>query len=126
MSSNDHDSNDAKRYPSPPLSHGGSFDSDADELRALELADGPVSAGGPRRGGRGRSFSLSGFAFENDLLPLTSSLDASEEVRTPGAEKSISLLNGTRRSCLEQKKHSQCTFYRCRAGRWTPSESWST
>ena len=93
MSSNDHDSDDAKRYPSPPLSHG-SFDSDVDELRALELSDGPRSAGGPRRGGRGRSFSLSGFGFENDLLPLTSSLDASEEVRTPGAEKSISLLNG--------------------------------
>ncbi|KZV62829.1 amino acid transporter [Peniophora sp. CONT] len=93
MSSNDYDSNDAKRYPSPPLSRG-SYDSDADELRALELADGPASAGGSRRGGRGRSFSMSGFAFENDLLPLTSSLDASEEVRTPGAEKSISLLNG--------------------------------
>ncbi|KAI0065364.1 L-methionine transporter [Artomyces pyxidatus] len=76
------------RYPSPPLSRS-SHDSEG-SLRALEFYDGPA----PPTGQRGRAYSLSGFGFERDLLPLSASLSEPEEVRTLAGEKNIGLVNG--------------------------------
>lgn len=77
--------------PSPPLSLR-SNDSD-DSLRALELSDGPVAP----RNLRGRSYSLSGFDFQHDLLPLSTSVSAADEGlrNTIGRGKDVSLINGT-------------------------------
>ncbi|EIM90040.1 L-methionine transporter [Stereum hirsutum FP-91666 SS1] len=75
--------------PSPPLSRS-SNDSE-EELRALEMSEGLAESG---QRGRGRSYSMSGFAFEDGLLPLTASEAEPEEVRTlSGEKKDISLLN---------------------------------
>jgi hypothetical protein len=73
-------------YPSSrlPPSSRDSHDSD-DSLRALEVSDGP-------RLGRGRNFSISGFDFRHDLLPLTAS--QSEPDSYGDGERSISLVNG--------------------------------
>lgn len=81
---------------SPPLSRH-SNDSD-DSLRALELSEGPVSGSSPRHG-RGRSYSVSGFDFQHDLLPLTASLSDPETKRGEAVEKSIGLFNGVFISC---------------------------
>lgn len=81
--------------PSPPLSRS-SNDSE-EELRALEMSEG-LAEGSQR--GRGRSYSMSGFAFEDGLLPLTASEAEPEEVRTlSGEKKDISLLNGELSCC---------------------------
>ncbi|KAI0054111.1 L-methionine transporter [Auriscalpium vulgare] len=77
----------AIRYPSPPLSRS-SHDSD-ESLRALELYDGHEPPTG-----RGRSYSVSGFGFERDLLPLSASLSEPDDVRTAAGEKNIGLING--------------------------------
>jgi hypothetical protein len=84
-------SDSPKQYSSPTLSSRASYESD-DSLRALELADGPAFM--PSREPRARSYSMSGFAFDNDLLPLTTSVSEPDEVRAVGSEKSIGLLNG--------------------------------
>ena len=81
----------AMQYPpSPPLSHH-SNDSD-DSLRALELSDGPIAP----RNARGRSYSLSGFDFQQDLLPLAASVSATDDGRAEvvGGGKDVSLLHG--------------------------------
>ena len=81
----------ARQYPpSPPLSHR-SNDSD-DSLRALELSDGPIAP----RNARGRSYSLSGFDFQQDLLPLAASVSAADDGRAEivGGGKDVSLLHG--------------------------------
>lgn len=70
-----------------------SQDSD-DSLRALELSEGPLLAEAPRTS-RGRSYSVSGFDFQNDLLPLTASLSESEHIPLESKEKHINLVNGT-------------------------------
>ncbi|KAI0035085.1 L-methionine transporter [Vararia minispora EC-137] len=86
-----HDSPNSRHYPSPPLSGRDSYESD-DSLRALELSEGPPLL--PGRAPRSRSYSISGLTFENDLLPLSTSLSQSEDVRAAGNEKTIGLLNG--------------------------------
>ncbi|KAH7926312.1 amino acid transporter [Leucogyrophana mollusca] len=60
-----------------------------DSLRALELAEGPM----PVRG-RGRSISFSGFDFQRDLLPLSTSLSEPDNAHAEGSEKSINLIHG--------------------------------
>jgi hypothetical protein len=71
---------------SPPSRR--SNDSD-DSLRALELAEGPIDSSR-----RGRSYSISGFDFQHDLLPLSSSLSEPEAVHGEQAEKNLGLFNG--------------------------------
>lgn len=73
---------------SPPLRH--SNDSD-DSLRALELTEGPILASSSRRG---RSYSISGFDFQHDLLPLSTSLSEPETVHGESTEKNLGLFNG--------------------------------
>jgi hypothetical protein len=98
--------NTRQQYPpSPPLSSRSSNDSN-DSLRALELSDGPIDA---TRLGLGataassssatraaRSYSFSGFDFQQDLLPLSTSLSEPERGGGEGGvgEKSIGLVNG--------------------------------
>jgi hypothetical protein len=72
-----------------PLRSRSSHDSD-DSLRALELLEGAA----PRALNRERSFSISGFGFERDLLPLSASLSEPDEIRGVIGEKSIGLING--------------------------------
>ena len=59
-----------------------------ESLRALEVSDGPQL-----RTGRGRSYSISGFNFQHDLIPLTASLSEPDTLHDP-TDKNISLLNG--------------------------------
>ena len=83
--------------------HGGQGDYDdaygrvsgesEDSLRALELSEGPLLADSLRPT-RGRSYSVSGFDFQNDLLPLSSSLSEPDDGRAESREKNISLANG--------------------------------
>lgn len=84
-------SNNPQYPPSPPLSHH-SNDSD-DYLRALELSDGPIglSSGAASRA---RSYSFSGFDFQQDLLPLSASLSNPDGPISEGVGKDISLVNG--------------------------------
>ncbi|KAJ3538438.1 hypothetical protein NMY22_g5163 [Coprinellus aureogranulatus] len=73
-------------YPQSPRH---SQDSD-DSLRALEISDGPAI----RPSARNRSYSLTGFDFERDLIPLSASVtDPGIEVHDSG-EKSVGLVNG--------------------------------
>lgn len=65
-----------------------SHDSD-DSLTALELS----GRAAPTTRHRGRSFSVSSFGFERDLLPLSAS--EPDEVRSVIGEKNIGLINGT-------------------------------
>ncbi|CAA7271674.1 unnamed protein product [Cyclocybe aegerita] len=77
-------------YPSsPPLSRH-SNDSD-DSLRALEVSEGPAAS---RQIGRGRSYSISGFDFQRDLLPLSASVTDPGNLHAEGGEKNIGLING--------------------------------
>ncbi|TFY62900.1 hypothetical protein EVG20_g6536 [Dentipellis fragilis] len=78
--------NTTNDHASPPYSHS-SHDSN-DSLRALELSDGPAPPG------RARSYSVGGFDFERDLLPLSASLSEPDEARAAASEKSIGLVNG--------------------------------
>ncbi|KAF8636695.1 hypothetical protein AX17_003500 [Amanita inopinata Kibby_2008] len=76
--------------PSPPASrHSNESD---DSLRALEVTQGPLT--NTSRYGRGRSYSVSGFEFRRDLLPLSSTLAESEIGRGEGNDKNITLING--------------------------------
>ncbi|KAG1891059.1 amino acid permease-domain-containing protein [Suillus subluteus] len=59
----------------------------SDSLRNLELSEGPMS-----ERGRSRSYSITGFDFQRDLLPLSSSL--SEPDTGESGEKNITLLHG--------------------------------
>lgn len=77
-------------YVSPPYSRS-STESD-DSLRALEYSEGPLLHEVPTSA-RGRSYSVAGFDFQRDLLPLSSSLSEPETVREP-REKNIGLING--------------------------------
>ncbi|KAF8798051.1 L-methionine transporter [Phlegmacium glaucopus] len=78
-----------KSYPpSSPLSRH-SHDSD-DSLRALEVSEGPAT--NPQR--IGRSYSVAGFNFQRDLLPLSASVTDPGTLNGEGHEKSIGLING--------------------------------
>ncbi|KAF8077916.1 L-methionine transporter [Lyophyllum atratum] len=79
-------------YPPSPVLHRHSNESDEDSLRALEISDGPAIT--PARFGRGRSYSGSGFEFQRDLLPLSTSLTDPSLVHGTGSEKSVGLING--------------------------------
>ncbi|KAK7467094.1 hypothetical protein VKT23_004154 [Stygiomarasmius scandens] len=81
--------NDSRSH-SPSLSSRQSRDSN-DSLRALEILETPL-AETPRHS-RNRSYSISGFEFHQDLLPLSTSLAEPDIIRESG-EKSIGLLNG--------------------------------
>ncbi|KAF6765237.1 L-methionine transporter [Ephemerocybe angulata] len=76
----------AQQYPSSPR---GSQDSD-DSLRALELSDGPAI----RPSGRNRSYSLTGFDFERDLIPLSASVTDPGIDPVESSEKNVGLING--------------------------------
>ncbi|KAL4265325.1 Cellular Amino Acid Transporter [Pleurotus pulmonarius] len=85
------DDEDEEVY-SPPLLPRQSRDSE-DSLRALEISEGPLTSTSPRQ--RGRSYSISGFDFQQDLLPLTSSLSDPEAViHAEAGEKNLGLING--------------------------------
>ncbi|TFK55048.1 amino acid transporter [Heliocybe sulcata] len=77
-------------FPSPPLSRA-SNESD-ESLRALELSEGPEQPELLRRGRVSRSYSISGFNFESELLPLSSSLDE-PDTHHEVTEKNISLIS---------------------------------
>ncbi len=79
--------------PSPPLS-SSSKDS-IESLRALEVAEGPRAGGSdPVFSGRRsvRSYSISGFQFEEELLPLTLSESTAEA--SPTIPKSVGVVKG--------------------------------
>jgi hypothetical protein len=79
-------------YPSPPLSRG-SEDSNT-SLRALELSESPegIDERSTRRNRTSRSYSLSGFQFEHDLLPLS----LSESIQSGGQQvsKNVGIFKG--------------------------------
>ena len=62
-----------------------------ESLRALELSEGQLDEPKPFRG---RSYSVGGFDFQHDLLPLSTSLSEPEHGAEATAERSVSLLNG--------------------------------
>lgn len=93
--------------PSPPLSHA-SHDSD-DSLRALELSDGPAVFPGRTRSGR--SYSLSGFDFQHDLLPLSASLSDPDGPVDVAGEKNITLINGTTKNTFNRDLLSINTYF---------------
>ncbi|KAK7054825.1 hypothetical protein VNI00_003288 [Paramarasmius palmivorus] len=86
----------------PSLSPRNSRDSE-DSLRALEVSEG-IPLAEPSRHSRqvsifagksNRSYSVSGFDFQHDLLPLSSSLaDPDIVLQAESGEKSIGLMNG--------------------------------
>jgi len=89
---------DALRSPrkSPrPEDYGDTrYSQDSDEsLRALEISEGPLLAEAPRSG-RVRSYSVSGFDFQNDLLPLTASFSEPDSGVAESKDKHIGLVNG--------------------------------
>ena len=70
------------------------YSQDSDEsLRALELSEGPLLADATTTS-RGRSYSVAGFDFQSDLLPLSASLSEPEAVGLESREKHIGLVNG--------------------------------
>ncbi|KAF9464735.1 amino acid permease-domain-containing protein [Collybia nuda] len=69
-----------------------SHDSDEISLRALEISEGPTA--NPVDFARGRSYSGSGFEFQHDLLPLSTSLTDPDVIHGEGSEKNIGLING--------------------------------
>jgi len=71
-----------------------------DSLRNLELSEGPMS-----ERARPRSYSVSGFDFQRDLLPLSSSLSEPDTATFGGiGEKNITLLHGR----LHSWGYSEC------------------
>lgn len=80
------------QYPSSRQLSRHSNDTD-DSLRDLELSEGPALVDSPRHA-RGRSYSISGFDFQHDLLPLSSSLSEPDTTQAESSEKHIGLFNG--------------------------------
>ncbi|KIK57784.1 hypothetical protein GYMLUDRAFT_45973 [Collybiopsis luxurians FD-317 M1] len=78
---------------SPPASPRRQSRDSEDSLRALEISDAAPLAE-PSRHSRNRSFSMSGFEFHQDLLPLSSSLTDPDMVHGEHGEKNVSLVNG--------------------------------
>jgi hypothetical protein len=89
-------------------SHLSSNDS-TESLRHLELTDGPMLAPTTPKHARARSFSFSGFDFQADLLPLSETVGEGDTSfrESPGAEKSIGLVHGTR---LSSPSASRCCW----------------
>ncbi|TFK76407.1 L-methionine transporter [Pluteus cervinus] len=79
----------SNRTYSPRLSH----ESD-DSLRALEVPGEQDSLQPSRQAHRGRSYSISGFEFQHDLLPLSTSITDPDVARSDPQEKSMGLLSG--------------------------------
>ena len=79
-------------YPSSPRLSRHSNDTD-DSLRHLELSEAPTLVDPPRHL-RGRSYSISGFDFQHDLLPLSASLSEPDTTKAESSEKHIGLFNG--------------------------------
>lgn len=79
-------------YPSSPRLSRHSNDTD-DSLRDLELSEGPSLVDSPRHA-RGRSYSVSGFDFQHDLLPLSASVSEPDRTQAESSEKHIGLFNG--------------------------------
>jgi hypothetical protein len=77
-------------FPSSPLSRG-SEDSNT-SLRALEISEGADASNRPQRSRR--SYSLSGFQFEHDLLPL--SLSESIQNGREQISKNVGVIKGKR------------------------------
>lgn len=87
-----HSSRSHAQYSASPSLSRSSHDSD-DSLRALELSDGPIKLS--TMGTRARSFSMGGFNFEQDLLPLSTSLsDPVASGSGAHGERSINLVSG--------------------------------
>lgn len=87
-----HSSRSHAQYSASPSLSRSSHDSD-DSLRALELSDGPIKLS--TMGTRARSFSMGGFNFEQDLLPLSTSLsDPGASGSGAHGESNINLVSG--------------------------------
>ncbi|KAG2753221.1 L-methionine transporter [Suillus brevipes Sb2] len=72
------------------LASGRASNDSSDSLRNLELSEGPMS-----ERVRSRSYSLTGFDFQRDLLPLSSSLSEPDTTAFgESGEKNITLLHG--------------------------------
>jgi hypothetical protein len=69
---------------------------DSQDLRALELTEGPLDLDHfpSHRTSRLRSYSIGGFDFQHDLLPLSTSLSDPDLARGMTTEKNFNLLNG--------------------------------
>jgi hypothetical protein len=79
-------------YPSPPESTHSMRDSN-ESLRALEFSDGPSDM--PLRGaGRVRSYSMAGFDFQAEMLPLSESREASTPAGAEVVDKNIGVVKG--------------------------------
>ncbi|KAF8894649.1 L-methionine transporter [Infundibulicybe gibba] len=76
----------------PPSPHSRNSRDSEDSLRALEVSEG--TAIGSSRPVRGRSYSISGFDFQHDLLPLTASVADPQTIHGDTNEKSIGVVNG--------------------------------
>ncbi|KZP19453.1 L-methionine transporter [Athelia psychrophila] len=83
--------NSPSHYPPSRLSHHSNDSNDS--LRALEYSEGPVLAESSRHA-RDRSYSFSGFDFQQALLPLSASLDEPENTHGDAPEKNIGLIHG--------------------------------
>ena len=101
------------RYPSPPHSRS-SYESD-DSLRALELSEGLAPNTHPRRE---RSYSIAGFGFERDLLPLSASVSERDEVLISSNDKDISLMNGKPTSIYALLDCYGCSFEKALLWLW--------
>ena len=105
-------------------SHSSSNDS-TESLRNLELTDGPMLAPTTTKHARARSFSFSGFDFQADLLPLSETVSEADTSfrESPGAEKSIGLVYGTRLSPPLRLGIVGWSTVRYRTRRWIAGES---
>jgi hypothetical protein len=85
-----HSSAEHHRLTQSLTASGHASNDSSDSLRNLELSEGPMS-----ERGRQRSYSMSGFDFQRDLLPLSASL-SEPNTTTFGeiGEKDITLLHG--------------------------------
>ncbi|KAF7976719.1 hypothetical protein HWV62_5895 [Athelia sp. TMB] len=83
--------NSPSRYSPSRLSHHSNDSNDS--LRALEYSEGPILAETPRHA-RDRSYSFSGFDFQQALLPLSTSLDEPDNAHGDAPEKNIGLIHG--------------------------------
>lgn len=79
---------------SPSIRSSRLSDDSDDSLRDLELSEGPLLAENPGPPFRSRSYSVTGFDFQHDLLPLSASLSEPDEVHLESNEKRLGLVNG--------------------------------
>src|SRR6202021_737484 len=96
MSRSSHDELASLKSPRSPLARR-SNDSE-DSLRALEMSDGPQASS---HGRHARSYSVTGFEFQHDLLPLTASLSEPESLLGERGDKNINLGGGMSFACVK-------------------------